>query len=59
MEVSTLKAHGDGAAQIAVEGLDYCPKSHCLVSVAEGTGSVRLWNISDEGDFFISPTEWC
>jgi hypothetical protein len=51
VEVSNVKAHGDGAVQIAVEGLDYCPESHSLVSVAEGVGSVRLWDISDEGDF--------
>ena len=46
-----VKAHGDGAMQIAVEGLNYCPKSHCLASVAERAGSVHLWDISDEGDF--------
>jgi len=58
MEISRVKAHGDGAAQIAVEGLDYCPKSHCLASVAEGAGSVRLWDISDEGDFRFFAIEW-
>lgn len=50
MEISTVKAHGDGAAQIAVEGLDFWLKSRCLVSVAEGAGSVRLWDISDQGE---------
>ena len=50
MEVSSAKAHGDGAAQIAVEALDYCPKTCRLVSAAEGVGSVRLWNVSDAGN---------
>ena len=44
-----VKAHGDGAAQIAVDGLDYCQESHRLVSVAEGVGSVRLWSVTDAG----------
>lgn len=48
-----IKAHGDGAAQIAIDGLDYCPMSHRLVSVAEGVGSVRLWNVSDAGQQLI------
>jgi hypothetical protein len=46
-----VKAHSDGAVQIAVESLDYCAKSHCLASVAGGAGSVRLWNVSDKGHF--------
>lgn len=49
MELSNVKAHGDGAAQIAVESLDYSEKLQCLASVAEGVGSVRLWNVSDDG----------
>lgn len=58
MEVSTVKAHSDGAAQIAVEGLDYCHKSRCLASVAEGAGSLRLWDISEEGVFGFCNFEW-
>jgi len=53
VEVTNTKAHGDGAAQIAVDGLDYCPRSHRLVSVAEGVGSVRLWNVSNTGEQLI------
>ena len=49
-EKSSVKAHGDGAAQIAVESLDYCQRTRCLVSVAEGAGSVRLWDVSGEGE---------
>lgn len=59
MEISSVKAHGDGAAQIAVEGLDYCPNSHCLVSVAEGVGSVRVWDVSDDGDFDFFTIQSC
>ncbi len=44
-----VKAHGDGAAQIAVDGLDYCSTSRRLVSVAEGVGSIRLWNVDNTG----------
>jgi hypothetical protein len=42
---------GNFNAQIAVESLNYCAKSHCLASVAEKAGSVRLWDVLDEGDF--------
>jgi len=45
-----VKAHGDGAAQIAVDGLDYCPTTNQLVSVAEGVGSIRLWNVGANGE---------
>ena len=44
-----VKAHGDGAAQIAVDGLDYCSTTNRLVSVAEGVGSIRLWNVNADG----------
>jgi hypothetical protein len=53
VEVMNVKGHGDGAAQIAVDGLDYCPTSNRLVSVAEGVGSVRLWNVSNTGEQLI------
>jgi len=49
VEVMNVKAHGDGAAQIAVDGLDYCQTSRRLVSVAEGVGSVRLWSVAHTG----------
>ncbi len=49
VEVMNIKAHGDGAAQIAVDGLDYCPTSRRLVSVAEGVRSVRTWNVANTG----------
>ena len=50
IELSNVKAHGDGVAQIAVESLDYSKKLQCLASVAEGVGSVRLWDVSDDGE---------
>lgn len=49
IELANVKAHGDGAAQIAVESLDYCENLQCLASVGEGVGSVRLWDVSDTG----------
>ena len=49
LEVMNVKAHGDGAAQIAIDGLDYSPNSRQLVSVAEGVGSIRLWNVASTG----------
>jgi hypothetical protein len=53
IKLSNVKAHGDGAAQIAVESLDYSEKLQCLASVAEGVGSVRLWNVADNGKRLI------
>jgi hypothetical protein len=49
----SVKAHGDGAAQIAVDGLDYCSSTNRLVSVAEGVGSIRLWNVGADGQKLI------
>lgn len=54
-EILSVKAHGDGAAQIAVESLDYCQSGHCLVSVAEGVGSICLWDVSDDGNSKCPP----
>ena len=45
----TVKAHGDGAAQIAVDGIDYCSLTRRLVSVGEGVGSIRMWNVAENG----------
>jgi hypothetical protein len=59
IELCSVKAHGDGAAQIAVESLDYCGKRRCLASVAEGLGSVRLWDVSDAGKpLVLSTVSW-
>ncbi|KDR65628.1 hypothetical protein GALMADRAFT_148540 [Galerina marginata CBS 339.88] len=47
-EVCNIKAHGDGASLVAVQSVDFCQNINCLVSVGEGVGSVRLWNVASD-----------
>ena len=44
-----MVAHGDGAAQVAVQGVAYCPQSCTLASVGQGVGGVRLWRVAENG----------
>lgn len=49
VEVDSVNAHGDGAAEIAVQALDFCPHRRLLVSVGQGTNGIKLWDVTTEG----------
>ncbi|KAF9524702.1 hypothetical protein CPB83DRAFT_838701 [Crepidotus variabilis] len=48
-ESSHVIAHGDGAAQVAVDSLAYDLTTKCLVSVGDGKKSVRMWDHAEDG----------
>ncbi|KAF9531553.1 WD40-repeat-containing domain protein [Crepidotus variabilis] len=48
-ESSHVIAHGDGAAQVAVDSLAYDLKTKCVVSVGDGKKSVRMWDHAEDG----------
>jgi len=57
VEICSIEAHGDGAAEIAVEALAYHSPRKLLASVAEGKGYVKLWTVADDGAFSNLPNE--
>ncbi|KDR74683.1 hypothetical protein GALMADRAFT_141038 [Galerina marginata CBS 339.88] len=48
-EMCHVKAHGDGVSQVAVQCIEYNNKSKCLASVGQGSNSIRLWDVADDG----------